>query len=80
MWLADQRDKRYFSLCQTVLARDEAHLGGLKSTRIHLCLDANGATFVGGTASNLVNGRAVRIKAQVNAGRLEATEVSFVTS
>ena len=44
MWLADQRDKRYFSLCQTVLARDEAHLGCLKSTRIHLCLNANGAT------------------------------------
>ena len=43
-------------------------------------INASNATFVGGTASNLVNGRAVRIKAQVNAGRLEATEVSFVTS
>ncbi len=43
-------------------------------------VNASNATFVGGTASNLVNGRAVRIKAQVIAGRLEATEVSFVTS
>ena len=43
-------------------------------------INASNATFVGGTASNLVNGRVVRIKAQVNAGKLEATEVSFVAS
>ncbi|MCY7389126.1 MAG: DUF5666 domain-containing protein [Burkholderiales bacterium] len=43
-------------------------------------INASAATFVGGSAANLVNGRAVRIKAQVNAGRLEATEVSFVVS
>ena len=43
-------------------------------------INATNATFVGGTAANLANGRAVRIKAQVNAGHLEATEVTFVTS
>ena len=41
-------------------------------------ISASTATFVGGTAADLVNGRTVRIKVQVVAGRLEATEVSFV--
>ena len=41
-------------------------------------INATSATFVGGTAANLVNGRTVRVKVQANAGRLEATEVSFV--
>ncbi len=40
--------------------------------------NASTATFVGGTAADLVNGRTVRIRAQAIAGRLEATEVSFV--
>ncbi len=41
-------------------------------------INASAATFVGGTVANLVTGRTVRIKAQANAGRLEATEVSFL--
>ena len=41
-------------------------------------INASTATFVGGTAADLVNGRTVRIKAQAIAGRLEATEVNFV--
>ncbi len=43
-------------------------------------INASTATFVGGTAANLVNGRTVRIKAQTISGRLEAIEVSFVVS
>ena len=43
-------------------------------------INATTATFVGGTAANLVNGRTVRIKAQSISGRLEAIEVSFVVS
>ena len=43
-------------------------------------INASNATFVGGTVVNLVNGRTIRIKAQVTAGRLEATEVSFIVS
>ena len=43
-------------------------------------INASAATFVGGTAADLINGRTVRIKAQATAGRLEATEVSFVVS
>ena len=43
-------------------------------------INATTASFVGGTAADLVTGRVVRIKAQLNAGRLEATEVSFITS
>lgn len=42
-------------------------------------INATTASFVGGTAADLVAGRVVRIKAQLNAGRLEATEVSFIT-
>ena len=42
-------------------------------------INAATASFVGGTAADLVAGRVVRIKAEVNAGRLEATEVSFIT-
>jgi hypothetical protein len=43
-------------------------------------INASTAAFVGGTAANLVNGRTVRVKLQAIAGRLEATEVSFVVS
>ena len=43
-------------------------------------INASTATFIGGTAANLVNGRTVRIKAQAIGGHLEAIEVSFVTS
>ncbi len=43
-------------------------------------INASTATFVGGTAANLANGRTVRIKAQTIGGHLEATEVSFVVS
>ena len=42
-------------------------------------INASTATFIGGTAANLVNGRTVRIKAQTIGGHLEAIEVSFVT-
>ncbi len=42
-------------------------------------INASTATFIGGTAANLVNGRTVRIKAQAIGGHLEAIEVSFVT-
>ena len=41
-------------------------------------INALTATFIGGSAANLVNGRTVRIKAQAIAGHLEAIEVSFV--
>ena len=41
-------------------------------------INASSATFIGGSAANLVNGRTVRIKAQAIAGHLEAIEVSFV--
>ena len=41
-------------------------------------INASTATFIGGTAANLANGRAVRIKAQAIGGHLEATEVSFI--
>lgn len=41
-------------------------------------INASTATFVGGTAANLVNGRAVRIKALAIGGRLEATEVTLL--
>lgn len=41
-------------------------------------INASTATFIGGSAANLVNGRTVRVKAQVIAGHLEAIEVSFV--
>ena len=43
-------------------------------------INATTATFVGGSAANLANGRTVRIKAQSISGRLEAIEVSFVAS
>ncbi len=43
-------------------------------------INASTATFVGGTAANLANGRTVRIKAQTIGGHLEALEVSFVVS
>lgn len=43
-------------------------------------INASAATFIGGTAANLVNGRTVRIKAQAIGGHLEAIEVSFVAS
>ena len=43
-------------------------------------INASTATFIGGTAANLVNGRTVRIKAQAIGGHLEAIEVSFVVS
>ena len=42
-------------------------------------INASTATFIGGTAANLVNGRTVRVKAQAIGGHLEAIEVSFVT-
>ena len=42
-------------------------------------INASTATYIGGTAANLVNGRAVRIKVQSVTGRLEATEVTFVS-
>lgn len=43
-------------------------------------INASNATYVGGTVANMVNGRAARIKVQANAGRLEASEVSFVVN
>ena len=42
-------------------------------------ISASTATFIGGTAANLVNGRTVRVKAQAIGGHLEAIEVSLVT-
>ena len=39
---------------------------------------ANGATFTGGTAADLANGKRVRIRAVAGAGMLSATEVTFV--
>ena len=41
-------------------------------------INASTATFVGGTAANLVNGRTVRIKAQATNGHLVATEVTLL--
>jgi hypothetical protein len=41
-------------------------------------INASTATFVGGTAANLANGRTVRVKAQVTGGRLMATEVTLL--
>ena len=43
-------------------------------------INASTATFVGGSAANLVNGRTVRVKVQSIAGHLEAIEVSFIVS
>ena len=43
-------------------------------------INASTATYIGGSAGNLVNGRNVRIKAQVIGGHLEAIEVSFLTT
>lgn len=39
---------------------------------------ANGATFTGGTAADLANGKRVRVRAVAGAGMLNATEVTFV--
>ena len=41
-------------------------------------ISASTATFIGGTAANLVNGRTVRVKAQAIGGHLEAIEVSLL--
>ena len=41
-------------------------------------INASTATFIGGTAANLVNGRTVRIKAQAIGGHLEAIEVTLL--
>jgi hypothetical protein len=41
-------------------------------------INASTATFVGGTATNLANGRTVRIKAQTTNGHLIATEVTLL--
>ncbi|MBL8523717.1 MAG: hypothetical protein JNN20_08515 [Betaproteobacteria bacterium] len=41
-------------------------------------LSANGATFTGGTAADLANGKRVRIRAVAGAGVLNAMEVAFV--
>ena len=43
-------------------------------------INASTATFIGGTAANLINGRTVRVKAQAIGGHLEASEVSFVVN
>ena len=40
--------------------------------------NASTATFIGGTAANLANGRTVRIKAQTTNGHLVATEVTLL--
>ena len=41
-------------------------------------INASTATFVGGTAANLANGRTVRVKAQTTNGHLVATEVTLL--
>ena len=41
-------------------------------------INASTATFIGGTAANLVSGRTVRVKAQAIGGRLEAIEVTLL--
>ena len=41
-------------------------------------IDVSTATFVGGTAANLANGRAVQIKAQTTNGHLQATKVTLL--
>ena len=41
-------------------------------------INASTATFIGGTAANLANGRTVRIKAQTTNGHLVATEVTLL--
>lgn len=41
-------------------------------------ISANGATFTGGTAADLANGKRVRIRAVAGAGVLNAMEVAFV--
>lgn len=43
-------------------------------------INASAATFIGGAATNLANGRTVRVKVQAIAGQLLASEVSFVGS
>jgi len=66
---------------QLVVQGDIANFASIASFTVRgETINASAATFVGGTAANLANGRTVRIKVQANAGRLEATEVSFVTS
>ena len=66
---------------QLVVQGDIANFASIASFTVRgETINATSATFVGGTAANLANGRTVRIKVQANAGRLEATEVSFVTS
>ena len=65
---------------QYVVQGDIANFASIASFTVRgETINASAATFVGGTAANLINGRTVRIKVQANAGRLEATEVSFVT-
>ena len=41
-------------------------------------VDARGATFIGGTAADLTNGRAVRVRGTYGSGTLRATSVEFV--
>ena len=64
---------------QYVVQGDIANISSIANFTVRgEIINASGATFVGGTAANLVNGRTVRVKVQANAGRLEATEVSFL--
>ena len=64
---------------QYVVQGDIANFSSIASFTVRgETINASAATFVGGTAVNLVNGRTVRIKVQANSGRLEATEVSFL--
>ncbi len=42
-------------------------------------VSANTATFSGGSAGDLANGKRVRVRAVAGAGQLEATQITFVT-
>ena len=64
---------------QYVVQGDIANISSIANFTVRgETINASAATLVGGTAANLVNGRTVRVKVQANAGRLEATEVSFL--
>ena len=63
-----------------VIQGDIANFNTVASFRVRgELLSAATATFVGGTAADLANGRRVRIRAVAGAGILQASDVTFVT-
>ncbi len=63
-----------------VIQGDIANFNSVASFRVRgELLSAATATFVGGTAADLANGRRVRIRAVAGAGTIQASDVTFVT-